>query len=105
MSFRNSIKDWVSHTEYWCVESAELNPGKYCQIPVIEHALELFLTEYPNGEMHRGKRYPSGYVTSSKAIAQAKKKRGLTLTMEDSDDEMNEDGENEAAQKLFLERT
>ena len=59
-----------------------------------EHALELFLTEYPNGEMHRGKRYPSGYVTSSKAIAQAKKKRGLTLTIEDSDDEMKEDGEN-----------
>ena len=83
------------------MESAELNPGKYCQIPVIEHALELFLTEYPNGEMHRGKRYPSGYVTSSKAIAQAKKKRGLTLTIEDSDDEMNKDGENEAAPKVI----
>ena len=58
-----------------------------------EHALELFLTEYPNGEMRRGK-CPSGYATSSKAIGQAKKKRGLTLTIEDSDDEMNEDGEN-----------
>ena len=85
------------------MESAALNPEKYCQIPVIEHALELFLTEYPNGEMLRGKHYPSGYVTSSKAIAQAQKKRGLTLTIGDSDDEMNKDGENEAAPKVIPE--
>ena len=37
-----------------------------------EQTLELFLTEYPNGEMRRGKRRPSEYATSSKAIAQAK---------------------------------
>ena len=34
-----------------------------------EQALEMFLTEYPNSEMRRGKRCPSGYATSSKAIA------------------------------------
>ena len=70
-----------------------------------EHALELFLTEYTNSEKHRGKCCPSGYATSSKSIAQAKKKRGLTLTIKDSDDEMNEDGENEIAPKVFLKRT
>ena len=36
-----------------------------------EHALELFLTEYRNSEMCRGKCCPSGFATSSKAIAQA----------------------------------
>ena len=45
-----------------------------------ENALELFLKEYPNGEMRRGKRRPSGYATSSKAIAQAKKEKRLNLT-------------------------
>ena len=50
--------------------------------------------------MHRGKR-PSGYVTSSKAIAQAKKKRGLTLTFEDRNDKVNGDGENETAPKVI----
>ena len=35
-----------------------------------KQAVELFLTEYPNG-----KRHPAGYATSSKAIAQAKKSR------------------------------
>ena len=54
-------------------------------------------SEYPNGEMYRGKHRPSGYATSSKAIAHAKKKRTLTLTIEDSDDEMNEDREDETA--------
>ena len=66
-----------------------------------EHALELFLTEYPNGKMCWGKRHPSGWATSSKAIVQAKKKRGLTLTIKDSNDEMNEDGENETAPKVI----
>ena len=62
-----------------------------------EQALELFLTEYPNGKTPRGKCRSAGHATSSKAIAQAEKKRGLTLTMEDSDVEMNRDGENETA--------
>ena len=66
-----------------------------------EHALELFLTEYPNGEMRREKRRPSGYATSSKAIAHTKKKRCWTLTIKDSDDEMNEDGKNETAPKVI----
>ena len=65
-----------------------------------EQALEMFLTEYPNREMRRGKLCPSGYATSSKAIAQAK-----NLTSKDSDDEMNKDGENETAPEVFLERT
>ena len=56
-----------------------------------EQTQELFLTEYLNGEMRSGKRRPAGYVTSSKAIVQAKKKRGLTLTTKYSNDEMNED--------------
>ena len=29
-----------------------------------EQALELFLTEYPNGKKLRGKSLPAGYVTS-----------------------------------------
>ena len=44
-----------------------------------ERALELFLTEYPNREMRRGKCRPAGYVTSSKAIALAKKEKRLHL--------------------------
>ena len=50
--------------------------------------LELFLTECPNSEMRRGKRRPSGYATSSRALALANKKTGLTLTIEDSDNEI-----------------
>ena len=30
-----------------------------------EQVVELFLTEYPNGEMVRGKRCPAGYPASS----------------------------------------
>ena len=59
-----------------------LRVGNYREIlpdTCYEHALE-FLTEYPNGEMRRGKRRPSGYATSSKAIAQAKKEKRLNLT-------------------------
>ena len=66
-----------------------------------EQSLELFLTEYINNEMRRGKRRPAGYVTSSKAIPHAKKKRGLTLKIEDSNDEMNKDNENETAPKVI----
>ena len=51
--------------------------------------------------MRRGKRRPSEYATSSKAIAQAKQKRGLTLTIEDSDNGMKEDGENGVAPKVI----
>ena len=63
--------------------------------------LELFLTECPNSEMRRGKRRPSGYATSSRALALANKKTGLTLTIEDSDNEMNEEGENKKAPKVI----
>ena len=63
--------------------------------------LQLFLTEYPNSEMRRGKRHPSGYATSSRALALANKKRGLNLTIEDSDNEMNEDCENKKAAKVI----
>ena len=66
-----------------------------------EQTLELFLTEYPNSEMHRGKCCPSGYATSSKAIAQAKRKRGLTLTFEYRNDKVNGDGENKTAPKVI----
>ena len=51
--------------------------------------------------MRKGKRCPSGYEASSKAIVQAKKKRGLTLTIKDSNDEMNEAGKNETAPKVI----
>ena len=40
-------------------------------------------------------------MTSSKATAQAKKKRGLTLAIENSDEEINEDGKNETAPKVI----
>ena len=59
------------------------------------------MTEYPNCEMRKGKRCPSGYEASSKAIVQAKKKRGLTLTIKGSNDEMNETGKNETAPKVI----
>ena len=51
--------------------------------------------------MRKGKRCPSGYEASSKAIVQAKKKRGLTLTIKGSNDEMNETGKNETAPKVI----
>ena len=51
--------------------------------------------------MRKGKRCPSGYEASSIAIVQAKKKRGLTLTIKGSNDEMNETGKNETAPKVI----
>ena len=74
---------------------AILRVRKYKQIlPDIEYekALELFLTEYPNGEMRKGKRLLSGYVASAKG-KDCKKQRGLTLDDTD-DDSMNEEDEN-----------
>ena len=103
-------REYFRHFIWWCQKTekgCQQNCGNpYYEWEIIgeilsgicyEQALELFLTEYPNGETPRGKCRSAGYATSSKAIAQAEKKRGLTLTMEDSDVEMNRDGENETA--------
>ena len=44
-----------------------------------EQALELFLTEYPNGKKLRGKRLPAGYVTSQVRTSSCKKEKRLNL--------------------------
>ena len=59
-----------------------------------EKAMEMFLTEYPNGDIRKGKRRVSGYEKGPRQKKE-KKKRGLTLNLDTSSEDESED-ENEA---------
>ena len=53
----------------------------------LERAMELFLSENRDGELRKGKRRLSGYVTSSKSTRPAQGKRAQGLILESSSDE------------------
>ena len=67
---------------------ATLNDSAY------EKAMEMFLTEYPNGDIRKGKRRVSGYEKGSPRQKKEKIKRGLTLNLDTSSEDESED-ENE----------
>ena len=70
----------------------QLSPSAY------ENAMELFLSEYPNREIHKYKRCVDGYHSSGRSKKQNEKKKGLIIESDDS--EVDVDG-NENSRLVF----
>ena len=66
---------------------SQLSPSAY------ENAMELFLSEYSNEEMHKQKRCVDGYHSSGRSKKQNEKKKGLIIDSDDSDGDVD-DNEN-----------
>ena len=58
-----------------------------------ENAMELFLSEYPNGEIPKHKRRVDGYHSSGRSKKRNEKKKGLIIESDYSDDDVD-DNEN-----------
>ena len=52
-----------------------------------ERAMELFLTEFPDGEVRRGKRRLAGYVVTGRATPRCPRHIGLTLSDSEEEEE------------------
>ena len=52
-----------------------------------ERAMELFLTEFPDGEVRRGKRRLAGYVVAGRATPRSPRHIGLTLSDSEEEEE------------------
>ena len=58
----------------------------------LQKAMELFLTENPDGELRKGKRRLSGYTISSKSKGSTgMRKQGLFLEVSDEEEEADDD--------------